>query len=105
MRFILESSDKKRIIMLLSDHGLRFDGFDFDLEDNPKAAFDNLLAVYGPEDYQNTLYETITPVNVMRSLANYLKLGSFAPIADTSFYPDPENNTITVLPNTCLATP
>lgn len=105
MRFILESSDKKPIIILLSDHGLRFDGFDFDLEDNPKAAFDNLLAVYGPEDYQNTLYETITPVNVMRSLANYLKLGSFAPIADTSFYPDPENNTITVLPNTCLATP
>jgi hypothetical protein len=74
---ILERSKTPPIIILQGDHGL----------DGPLASQMAILnAYYLPEDGDQLLYETISPVNTFRIIFNHYYGGNYGLIEDISYY-------------------
>lgn len=97
--YIFSKSATPPIIILVSDHGIRYEGYGF--EGNPEDGYNNLLAVWGPEQYTSQLYDSITPINVMRLLADYLGVGSFDLLDDISMKPDTSTQGFENVKNPC----
>lgn len=77
---ILANSANPPIIVLLSDHGYRS-------KNQPlEQGFNNFIAVYGPDDLKNQIYDTITPVNLFRLVYNELFDGSYELLPDDQFH-------------------
>jgi hypothetical protein len=73
----LERSETPPIIILQGDHGL----------DGPLASQMAILnAYYLPEDGDQFLYETISPVNTFRIIFNHYYGGNYGLIEDISYY-------------------
>ncbi len=88
------------IIILLSDHGFRFDDIQY-LGGESESVY-NFAAVYGPSGLTDHLYDTITPVNVMRLTAGYVLDKELSLLPDHSFFQKeyPEGMFLEV-PNSC----
>ncbi len=97
--YIFSKSETPPIIILVSDHGIRYEGYGFEGDTND--GYDNFLAVWGPEQFTSQLYNTITPINVMRLLADYLGVGSFDLLDDISLKPDTSTQGFENVKNPC----
>lgn len=100
---LIQNSKTLPIIILVSDHGLKYD--DFDTTGDYTDSLLNFSAVYGPPELLDRLYDTITPVNVMRMVANQQRLGDFDLLPDISYYTDPQDQQLKELTNTCPGSP
>ena len=80
---IKKTSKITPIIVILGDHGLRELGKPYGVE--------NLIAVYGPPALLKSLYSTITPINVMRLVANEAVGASYNKIDDITFWNETYN--------------
>jgi hypothetical protein len=91
VREILERSEKPPIIVIQGDHGL----------DGPLSSQMAILNAYHlPEDGDQLLYETISPVNTFRVIFDAYFDGNYELIEDISYYSrhdDPFN--LTLVPN------
>ncbi len=103
LQVLIQNSEIPPIIIVMSDHGLKYD--DFDTSGPYTDSLLNFSAVYGPADLLESLYDTITPVNVMRMVANQQRMGSFDPLPDISYYTDPQDHQLKELTNTCKGNP
>jgi hypothetical protein len=76
---ILAKSKVEPIIILMSDHGSR---------ESKETIFTNFIAVSAPESVNTQLYDSITPVNVMRLIASHLFNTEYPLLPDYSFLED-----------------
>jgi hypothetical protein len=103
LRELLQDTAHPPIVILLSDHGLKYD--DFDTTGEYTDSLLNFAAVYGPAELTGGLYDTITPVNIMRLTATNLGLGTYELLPDHSFYNDPDSAALLDFQNTCRVKP
>lgn len=80
---IIEDNQNPSIIIIMSDHGFRFlAGHSF--QDTESERYDNFCAVYFPDKHYESLYDSITPINVMRAVLNKAVSTEFKRIPDRS---------------------
>lgn len=87
IEIILARSDKQPIIVLQSDHG---PGYGIDWEDPDRIHLDDrsaiLNAYYLPDECEQELYPTITPVNSFRLVLNCAFGESYEMLPDISYF-------------------
>jgi len=103
LKELIHSSSRPPIVLLLSDHGLKYD--DFDTTGDYTDSLLNLAAIYGPDDLTGAMYDSITPINILRLTATHLGIGTYGLLEDHSFYNDPVSTELLDHPNTCQGTP
>jgi hypothetical protein len=100
MQQIINTTGTPPIVVLVSDHGLKYD--DFDAEGEYTDSLLNFGAVFGPTELTSKLYDSITPVNIMRLLAAQQEIGDYEILPDISYYNDPDTGKLIEFPNSCL---
>jgi len=80
---ILERAEQPPIIILQGDHGFRHRPF----ETHQEEWFGILMAAYLPQGGHSALYDSMTPVNLFRSIFNYYFDANFELLPDQSFFP------------------
>ncbi len=97
---LLEKPGIQPIVVLLSDHGLRYDQQNYPGDDYDSLL--NLTAVYGPPELTEHLYNTITPANVMRLAAGSVLDKGYPLLHDHSFFQKKYTEGMFVeVPNSC----
>jgi hypothetical protein len=76
LQSMLAGQNPRPVIIIMGDHGAREFG---------ESGNKNFIAVLGPKELTSRLYDTITPVNVMRLVATHVLGGDFPPLPDYSF--------------------
>ncbi len=80
---IMIKSNHKSIIVVMSDHGFRHI-LNYSIKDVESEKYSNFCAIYYPDkDYKN-LYDSITPINVMRAVLNKAVSTQFKRLPDVS---------------------
>jgi hypothetical protein len=80
---ILENNPTPPIVVVISDHGFRL-LVDRPLHDIQSEKYSNFCAMYFPDkDYRN-LYDSITPINVLRAVLNKAISTKFNRLPDLS---------------------
>jgi hypothetical protein len=100
---LIRTSSRPPIVLLLSDHGLKYD--DFDSTGEYTDSLLNFAAIYGSADLIGAMYDSITPVNIMRLTAAHLGIGTYSLLEDHSYYNDPVSADLLDHPNTCRVSP
>lgn len=67
---ILKNNKRPPIIILMSDHGSRMLTNPIPNIEAVKERYDNMCAIYYPDKDYSKLYDSITPINVMRQVLN-----------------------------------
>lgn len=67
---ILKNNKRPPIIILMSDHGSRMLTNPISNAEAVKERYDNMCAIYYPDKDYSKLYDSITPINVMRQVLN-----------------------------------
>ncbi len=67
---ILKYNKRPPIIILMSDHGSRMLTNPISNAEAVKERYDNMCAIYYPDKDYSKLYDSITPINVMRQVLN-----------------------------------
>ena len=80
---IFKSNHRPPIIVLLSDHGFRFI-LNRSIEQIESEKYSNFCAIYYPDKNYKNLYDSITPINVMRLVLNKALSMPIKPLKDQS---------------------
>ena len=80
---VLKSNRSPPIIVILSDHGFRFI-LNRSIEQIESEKYSNFCAIYYPDRNYKNLYDSITPINVMRLILNKALTIPIKPLSDHS---------------------
>jgi hypothetical protein len=87
---IVKNSKVMPIIILQGDHGsdISLEHFKSGIPstEQVKERFSILNAYYGPSEFLENIYPSITPVNTFRVVLNYLNIGNYALLPDTNYF-------------------
>ena len=67
---ILKNKKRPTIIVLMSDHGSRMITNEFSYKEAVDERYTNFCAIYYSDNEYSNLYDSITPINVMRQILN-----------------------------------
>jgi len=87
---IIAKSTMTPIILIQADHGSEVTLENYRSGAPSKAQIRERFAIfnayYGPPEFKNSLYSTISPVNSFRCVFNFLKIGSFELLPDKNYF-------------------